>query len=176
MTQSTGVNYGLLMAPGQDRTASAGSALGVELARRLKQLGISRREFVNRSGVSRQTLHKIEHEGHTVLRDQTYAALDEHLYWVPGTAVALASGDISAVEQADALTLVDRESAYRWRIVERLQSMSLDELERMVAIMEGESLGEAPISTARHIELMEQRLRLLESQRDGVSVGSTTGS
>ena len=170
------MNYGLGMAPPQTDSESAGTALGRELAKRLRQLGISRREFVNRSGVSRQTLLKIELEGHTVLRDQTYAALDEHLYWVPGTAVALASGDISAVEQADALTTVDRESAYRWRIVERLQTMSLDELERMVAMMEGESLGEAPISTARHIQLMEQTLAALESQRDGVQVGSEAES
>lgn len=161
------------MAPGSE---SGQTQLGAELAKRLKQLGISRREFVSRSGVSRQTLHKIEHEGHTELRDQTYAALDEHLYWVPGTAVALASGDVSAAEQADALTQVDRESAYRWRIVERLQSMSLNELERMVAIMERETLGESPISTARHIDLMEQKISAHEQQRDGVGVGSTKQS
>lgn len=157
------------MAPGNE---SGQTQLGAELAKRLKQLGISRREFVSRSGISRQTLHKIEHEGHTELRDLTYALLDEHLYWVPGTAVALASGDISAAEQADALTLVDRESAYRWRIVERLQSMSLQELERMVAIMERETLGESPVSTARHIELMEQRIAAHERAEDGVTVGS----
>ena len=161
------------MAPGQTHAASP---LGAELARRLKQLGISRREFVSRSGVSRQTLHKIEHEGHTELRDQTYAALDEHLYWVPGTAVALAHGDISAVEQADALTRVDRESAYRWRIVERLSSMSLDDLERMVAIMERETLGESPISTARHIELMEHKITQMEHQRDGETIGHESRS
>lgn len=161
----------LPMAPGQTGSTSP---LGVELAKRLKQLGISRREFVTRSGISRQTLHKIEHEGHTELRDITYASLDEHLYWVPGTAVALAGGDVSAVEQADALTRVDRESAYRWRIVERLQSMSLAELERMVAIMERETLGESPISTARHIQLMEDKIAQLEHQRDGESIGSET--
>lgn len=161
------------MAPGQ---AQARSILGVELAKRLKQLGISRREFVTRSGVSRQTLHKIEHEGHTDLRDQTYAALDEYLYWVPGTAVALAAGDVSAVESADALTRTDRESAYRWRIVERLQSMSLSDLERMVAIMERETLGESPITTARHIELMERKIAQLEHQRDGEPVGNSGGT
>jgi transcriptional regulator with XRE-family HTH domain len=138
------------------------SLLSVELTKRLKQLGYSRREFERRSGLSRQTLFKIEHEGHTDLRDDTYRTLDEHLKWVPGTALALSQGEVKAVEQADALTLADRESAYRWRIVEKIQSMSLGELETMVAIMEERTLGEVAMSTARHIELMEQRISALE--------------
>jgi len=109
------------------------------------------------------------------LRDQTYAALDTHLHWVPGTALALASGNEDAIETADALTKTDRESAYRWRIVERIQSMSLEELEQMVALMETRTLGETSISTGRHIELMENRLALLEL-RMGVNGGTEAGS
>lgn len=155
------------MAPGQ---TSGQSPLGRELANRLKKLGISRREFVSRSGISRQTLHKIEHEGHHELRDQTYALLDQHLYWTPGTAYALSKGEEDAIENADALTRVDRESAYRWRIVERLSSMSLDELERMVAIMERELLGES-MTSAQHIAAMGDKLSQMEHQRDGETVG-----
>lgn len=162
------VNYaGPPMAPAITDTPTA---LGREFSKRLKQLGMSRREFVRRSGLSRQTLFKIENEGHTVLRDQTYAALDTYLHWVPGTAVALATGNEEAIENADALTRIDRESAYRWRIVERIQSMSLEELEQMVALMESRTLGESPISTQRHIELMASRIDTLE-EKLGVSSG-----
>lgn len=141
------------------------SLLSVELTRRLKQLGLSRREFERRSGLSRQTLFKIESEGHTELRDQTYRLLDEHLKWVPGTALALAQGDPGAVESADALTLADRESAYRWRIVERIQSMSLAELETLVAVWEERTLGESAGSTDRHLELMEDKIAALEGKQ-----------
>lgn len=150
------------MAPEQ---VSGQTLLGAELARRLKVLGISRREFVSRSGISRQTLHKIEHEGHVVLRDITYGLLDEHLKWAPGTAVALAEGNPIAAEQADSLARADRESAYRWRVVERLQSMTLEQLERMVAIMERELLGVSMTTTAEHISAMDRELARLEHQR-----------
>ena len=123
---------------------------------------MSRREFERRSGLSRQTLYKIEHEGHAELRDHTYQLLDEHLKWVPGTSLALAQGEVSAIESADALTLADRESAYRWRIVEKIQSMSLSDLETMVAVMEERTLGVVAESTSKHIELMEQRISALE--------------
>lgn len=160
-------HYGLVMAPVTETGGPGGqSLLGQEMARRLKQLGISRREFVHRSGISRQTLHKIEHEGHTELRGNTYALLDEHLKWSPGTAVSLAEGIVSAVEQADALTRVDRESAYRWRIVERLQALSLEDLERVVAIMEREILG-APMTTDEHLDAMDAKLAEMEQQENG---------
>lgn len=150
--------------------------LGGEFAKRISQLGISRREFVKRSGISRQTLHKIEHEGHTDLWEQTYAQLDTSLYWSPGTAKALAQGTLRDMSEADALTQVDRASAYKWRIVERMQSMSLDELERMVAIMEGEHLGTKPdvmISTDQVIAIVEakvaERLRAITQMTDSES-------
>lgn len=135
--------------------------LGGEFTKRLDQLNISRREFVRRSGISRQTLHKIEHEGHVDLWEQTYSQLDEALYWVPGTAKGLARGTLETIEQADALTQVDRESAYRWRIVERITSMSLEELERLVAMMESEKLGTRPdfmLSSDDVISIVEAKL------------------
>lgn len=150
------------MAPEQ---GSGQTLLGAELARRLKTLGLSRREFVSRSGISRQTLHKIEHEGHVDLRAITYALLDEHLKWAPGTAVGLAEGTVIAVEQADVLARADRESAYRWRIVERLATLELEQLERIIAIMERELLGESMTSTAHHILTMDRKLAELESER-----------
>ena len=138
------------------------SVLSVEVTKRLRQLGLSRREFERRSGLSRQTLYKIENEGVTVLRDQTYRLLDEHLKWTPGTALGLAQGENTTPE--DALTLADRESAYRWRIVEKIQSMSLADLETMVAIMEQRTLGEPAESTEHHLEMMENKLAALEGE------------
>lgn len=139
------------------------SLLSLEVTKRMKQLGISRREFERRSGLSRQTLFKIERGGHTDLRDMTYQLLDEHLKWVPGTALALSRGEVQAASDADALTTADRESAYRWRIVERIQTMSLDELETMVAIWEERTLGKQAESTAEHLRLMEGELANLEA-------------
>jgi len=136
------------------------SLLSVELTKRLRQLGLSRREFERRSGISRQTLYKIENEGHTDLRDLTYQMLDEHLKWVPGTALALSQGETT--EADDALTLADKESAYRWRIVEKIQTMSLADLETMVAIMETRTLGITADSTEHHLDLMETRISALE--------------
>lgn len=144
------------------------SVLSVEMTKRLKQLGLSRREFERRSGLSRQTLFKIEVEGHTDLRDHTYQVLDEHLKWVPGTALALSQGDARAVESADALTLADRESAYRWRIVEKIQNMSLRDLETMVALMEARTLGEVTASTAEHLGMMEERIKAVEGMTQSV--------
>jgi len=129
---------------------------------RMNQLGISRREFERRSGLSRQTLFKIENEQHVRLEARTLAILDEHLRWVPGTALALSRGDETAVERADALTLADRESAYRWRIVETITKMTLTELETLVAMMEEKHLGQVASNTSHHITLMKSRLESLD--------------
>jgi len=148
-----------LMAPAQVITKP--SLLSVEITKRLKQLGYSRREFERVSGISRQTLFKIEKQNETELRDKTYQLLDEHLRWVPGSAMKLAHGEMNTAE--DAITLADRESAYRWRIVEKIQTMTLTDLETMVAIMEQRTLGVKAESTEHHLEMMESKLTELES-------------
>lgn len=181
LAQFLTVNYtGLAMGPDTETEALT---LGGEFAKRLAILGYSRREFVRRSGISRQTLHKIEHEGHTDLWDQTYAQLDEHLMWAPGTARGLAHGTITQMASSDALSLVERESAYRWQIVERIQSMSLDQLERLVAVIEGENLGTKPdvmLSSDHIIALVEakitERLRSLTGGTFGGPVSDDESS
>lgn len=102
---------------------------------------MSRRELTKRTGLSRQTLHNIEHEGRTDLKPGTLKALDHGLYWRAGTSLALSQGDAGATDDADVITHADKENAFRWRIVERIQRMRLNDLERMVAIMEGESFN-----------------------------------
>src|SRR5436190_18403776 len=102
-----------------ETTAPNASVLGTEFTKRIRQLGISRRELCKRTGLSRQTLHNIEHGGRIELRPATWQALDAGLMWTPGTAHALSMGDVSVVETADAILHADKEHAYRWRIVER---------------------------------------------------------
>lgn len=107
-------------------------ALADAFTARIRQLGISRREFVKRSGLSRQTLHNIEVDGRTVLQNDTYAKLDRALHWSPGTALALACGDDSVLTSNDPAAVEQRANGLRWLIVERLQSLSIEELETLV--------------------------------------------
>lgn len=136
------------------------SVLAREFTKRITQLGMSRRELVKRSGLSRQTLHNVEREGRTELKPATLRALDQALYWAPGTALALSKGDASVLVDADAMGHAEREAAFRWRIVEKVQRMTLEDLERMVSLMDGESLGddESGISTAQIVDLVSARV------------------
>lgn len=147
-------------------TTKGTTVLATAFTARITQLGLSRRELTARTGLSRQTLHNIEHEGRTDLKPTTLRALDEALYWVPGTCLELSKGNVSALETADANAYADKEGAYRWRIVERLQRMSLGELERMVSIMEGEQLGVSePLSTADAMSTVEANIMAMVDRR-----------
>lgn len=149
-----------------DSTEAKGvSLLATEFTKRVTQLGMSRRQLTQRTGLSRQTLHNIEREGRTDLKPATLQSLDLGLYWRPGTCLALIKGDSSVLETSDALAHADKEHAYRWRIVEKIQRMSLAELERMVSMMEGEALGtQEPMSTDDVIARVEANImRRIES-------------
>ena len=158
--------------------AMASSILAEAFTRRITQLGISRRELTKRTGLSRQTLHNVEHGGSTELKPATLQALDRGLYWRPGTSHALSQGDESALDTADATMHADKESAYRWRIVERIQRMSLAELERIVAYMETQAFGDEPLTTESVIERVEEAVyrrieqRLSASGDNGQSTAS----
>lgn len=90
---------------------------------------MSRRAFAIRSGLSRQTVHNIEVECRTELAPATLAALDVALRWPTGKAHALANGD----EFDDGPeTTNERINRLRWVIVQRLDTLSLEELETMV--------------------------------------------
>lgn len=159
------------------------SILAEAFTRRITQLGMSRRQLTARTGLSRQTLHNIEREGRTDLKPATLQALDKGLYWRPGTCLALINGDESVLDDADATLHRDKESAYRWRIVEKIQRMSLTELERMVSIMEGEALGDDVLHErtddviaaveANVLARIEARLATMgESSSDGTATGN----
>lgn len=133
--------------------------LAREFGKRLEQLGLSKREFCRRTGLSRQTLHNIEIEGRTDLLPATFNALDTGLRWNPGTALALSLGDDSVLQQPNAETRERLEGAYRWQVVERIQRMSLADLEKLVTMMEGNALGDAePLTTTDMMAQVESRL------------------
>ena len=96
---------------------------------RLAQLGLSRRAFAARSGLSRQTLHNIEIECRVDLAPSTFAALDQGLHWPTGKAWALAHGQDVEANETDT---EERANAMRWVIVQRISSMPLEDLETMV--------------------------------------------
>ena len=105
--------------------------LSQAFTKRIGQLGISRREFVRRSGLSRQTLHNIEVDCRVDLLPATLQKLDEHLQWKPGTAYALSQGD-SAWLSEDELTREERANGLRWVAFERIRYLSLEDLETLV--------------------------------------------
>lgn len=104
--------------------------LSQAITKRLGQLGISRRELVRKSGLSRQTIHNIEVDGRVDLAPATLAKLDEHLQWTPGTAYALAKGDSVWLDH-DALTREERANGLRWVVTERIRTLSLEDLETL---------------------------------------------
>lgn len=112
--------------------------LGDEMRKRLAQLGLTRRELARRTGLSRQTLHNIEYGTTVDYRPQTLAVLDRGLMWQPGTSASLVAGESLIVAQSATLSPANHVRAYRWRIVEKLQSMSLEELERLISFLESD--------------------------------------
>lgn len=117
------------------------SVLAENLAFRLEQLGMSRRELGRRTGLSRQTIHHIEHEGGTNLKPSTFRALDESLRWNPGTAMALAMGQLPPQHAGDAV------QEYMGRIAMALSSMTDEELHLTLVMMEENHLGQPTTST-----------------------------
>lgn len=103
------------------------TALGKAFTYRLNQLGLSRRELVRRTGLSRQTLHNIEHSNLPLL-PATLAAIDVALRWTEGTALALYDGTDVPKESSEP----DRVEALRMRVVKRVILMTADELEKLV--------------------------------------------
>ena len=125
-----------------NQTDRLGGHLAKGVSERLEQLGMSRRELSRRTGLSRQTIHNIEHEGSINLRPSTFKALDEALKWKEGTALALALGvgdPASAIEA--------RVHEYLSRIAIHLAHMSSEQLELTLIMMEENELGAATQST-----------------------------
>jgi len=112
------------------------SLLGQKVQFRLEQLGMSRRELSRRTGLSRQTIHNIEHEGSTHLKPSTFNALDAALKWKPGTALAFAMGEGTAQDIGTRLI-----KEYVCQIALHLAQMTTEELELTLIMMEENQLG-----------------------------------
>lgn len=108
--------------------ATQNTALAEAFAHRIAQLGLSRREFAKRSGLSRQTIHHIENECRTDLAPSTFEALDVALRWGTGKSYALANGLAWSDLQDDNARALE----LKWKMVQRLDTLSIEELEAMV--------------------------------------------
>ena len=124
----------MLVAMGKT-AVSTGSLLAMKLNQRLETLGMSRRELARRTGLSRQTIHNIEHSGATNLKAGTFMLLDKALKWQAGTAMAYALGrGTPDVVQANV-------EDYLVRIAIHLAQMTTEELELTLIMMEENQLG-----------------------------------
>lgn len=146
------------------RMNSHDTLLASAFTERIRQIGLSRRELTKRTGLSRQTLHNIEHEGNTHLKPATLEALDKALHWSPGTAYALANGDASVLEARNGMTAEDMEAVYRWRIVARIQRMPMAELERLIANIEWEAVPDEAVMPPNDV-VLEQRIAKMIDER-----------
>lgn len=123
-------------------TEKTRSLLGQMIANRLDQLGMSRREFSRRYGISRPTLHDLEFNWDKDFAPSTFEAIDRGLKWQAGTAYAFHTGKEDARER-HGMTTEQRIEAYLQSIVQRLITMDIDELEREVLMLEEELYGRA---------------------------------
>lgn len=123
--------------------------------------------------MSRQTLHNVEREGLTDLWPTTFAALDHGLNWPDGTARELARGNREAIQKV--LSVDDRVSYVRNEMLGKVAKMSLEDLETLVQLWESHVLGTPARGATEHLELMEQRLRELESRIMNAEHGGSSG-
>lgn len=146
LTVSSNVRY--VMAPTQ---TTSGTLLGRMVMQRLEQLGVPRRTFCIKSGISRQTLYEIEHQGKVNLMPATLKAIDCGCYWEPGTAARYATGDDTVDKPAE-----ERIDEYIRRILERLSVMTIDELERESIWLEEELFGRNSDDMADSVRLIRE--------------------
>ena len=150
----------------QTETNKPPSLLAAEITKRLISLGISRREFVKRTNLSRQTLHNIERLGLTDLWPSTFRALDSGLGWPEGTAQELSKGNTSLATEL--LDMDNRLTYVRNQMLGRIASMKLEELEALAELWEGYVLGKPAKDVNEHIAMVEKRVQELETRMKAV--------
>lgn len=136
------------------------TVLGEALRKRLDQLGMSRRELARRSGISKQTIHDIEHSDRG-FHPSTLTAIDQALRWEPGTAFALSCGE---TERDSGEAIEAKVTRYFADIIKHLATMNADELERELLMLEEESFGRTFSNSADAIEAYDARLIKLAEQ------------
>lgn len=149
------------MTPGTTTTSQGTTNLGKEIAKRLQQLGLSRRELSKRVRISRQTLHLLEHEPGRNFANTTFEQLDIGLRWEPGTAAAFHKGNIHARVKGGK-SMDAQVNAYLNAILERLAEMDIDALEREVLMLEEEALGDSAIRDAKSSRVIASKIACLQ--------------
>lgn len=146
----------------ETRAGEPSTALGDAIDKRLRQLGLSRRELSRRVCISRQTLHELEHNPNKGFAESTFRELDTGLKWEPGTAKAYHQGKPLAREMSQS-TINDRIETYLVRIMERLEAMDIDQLEREVLLLEEESNEHLTARDLATNELVARHIRALRN-------------
>jgi len=146
--------------------------LGLKLAKRLAQLGLSRRELSRRINISRETLNQLEHNPHKGFADSTFRALDQGLKWQAGTSRAFHSGNENARQDVGGMPVNERIQDYLEQIIKHVSAMNIDELEREVIMLEEESFGRIPARNVKTSKLVDAQIKALvalltSSQKSG---------
>jgi hypothetical protein len=136
-------------------TNTSGTLLGRMVQERLRQLGVSRRQFCISNNISRQTLYEIEHQGKVNLMPSSLVAIDKGCHWEPGTAARYAVGDTNVGSE---LSNEERVENYLRKIMERISLMTIDELERESIWLEEELFGRNSEDMAESITLIRDAL------------------
>jgi transcriptional regulator with XRE-family HTH domain len=147
-----------------DNHGETRTLLGVEIRKRLKQMGISGRELCKAINLSRQTLHSLEHESGRGFAPTTFEAIDRGLFWPMGTAEAYFRGVVNAKDQIGGWSVEERVSNYLQSILKHLATMTVDELEREVLILETESYGRPLRTDSEALAVIRETVRRLENE------------
>lgn len=137
------------------------TVLGEAIRKRIQQLGLSRRELAKRSGISKQTIHELEHSDKG-FSGQTLELLDAALKWEPGTSLEFWMGNPNARDGGEAIET--RVTEYLTKIIRHLATMGVDELEREVIMLEEETFGRSFPNIEEAIPEYEARLQSLASR------------
>ena len=91
-------------------------------------------------------MHELEHAIGKGFADSTFEAIDLGLKWEPGTSRAFHQG-ITNAREVVGKSMQERVNEYLEQILSRLITMTIDELEREVIMLEEEAYGK-PLTVA----------------------------
>jgi transcriptional regulator with XRE-family HTH domain len=137
-----------------NHTNDSGTLLGRMVVDRLRQLGVTRSQLSRNTGISRQTIWEIEHNGRVNISPVRLSALDNALHWPPGTAMQYALG-----QEPNPVADGERIEVYVARILELISHFTVDELEREAIWLEEEMYGRSANSPTESVELIRHAMR-----------------
>lgn len=134
---------------------------------------MSRRELARRSGISKQTIHNLEHSTKG-FHLATFEALDRALKWQPGTAEIYHAGNQPDSTERSKKQILRQ---YLTGIMIHLARMDIDDLERELLMLEEESFGRTFPTNDQAITEYEAKLQTLATHLSETweSLNGTTG-